>query len=573
MTATAPDIAELIHRYRTHPIVAGWLRERQGSWATFVPRPDDPANYDQQHSFCYNRDAVSFLVGGNAAGTTEAAAFKTSLLTLRQQPPPRRNTPFWIISNTLEQSCDVCWGEKLLGHKHIPSCEIDWDGVTWLDKRREWPGVVPLKPWPTDRGGNPNCNWQLCFKSFEQGRQAMQARSIGGFWFSEQFPPEIFLEVLRGCREYMFPGAQFCEFTPIDPDLSVWVEELMETPPEGFAFYRANTASNRPNLAAGWYEQFFGSVADEMKDTRQIGTLASFEGVIYPGFDRAIHVVDENEIEIPPNVYRGTATDWGASVEHPFVTVFGYRDGAGCWTIVDEYWSIDQTKITIDHANAVLDICDHWGWPVILDKAASRSGRRIASEVDPHMLPNFADPSRPGEMNAFSAYGIPTMPACNSVYDGILYIRDLLKYVEALEQPRLIISSRCKHLISELRKYRWRRGSKPGGGTTLNPAVAKPEPLKKDDDCCDGLRYLCYSGDRQGGEAPITGRSQSEGRAIRGVQLQRQAVRSLRRAERDGVFVRNGHGGNGSANGNGHSNGNGRSFFGNGYGGNGNGRH
>jgi hypothetical protein len=234
-------------------------------WYNFRPRPDDPANFDQQEGFVNSKDSVAFHIGGNAAGTTEAAMFKLAKFVLHDQPPPRPNTPFWIISNTYEQVCGVCWAEKLMGHAHIPACEINWNDIRWLSAKQSWPLSVPLKPWPC----NPHNNWLLEFKSYEQGRTALQARSIGGFCFSEQFPLDLFIETLRGCREYMFPGGQFAEFTPIDPVLSLWVEKAQDEMPEGWAFYRANTEANKPNLADGWYDNFFAAVPDEMIEVRR----------------------------------------------------------------------------------------------------------------------------------------------------------------------------------------------------------------------------------------------------------------------------------------------------------------
>lgn len=472
-----PDVRDILDRFENE------------AFFNFVPRPDDPANFDQQHSFCYNRDSVAFLIGGNAAGTTEAAAFKTALFVLQQQRPPRRDTPFWILSNTYAQVCGTCWQEKLLGHGHIPKSEIDWPRVSWISRAKGWPERVPLLPWPRLKGQREDTNWCLEFKSYDQGREALQARSIGGFWFSEQFPEDVFLETFRGCREYMFPGGQFCEFTPIDPAYCLWIERVMENPPKGWAFYRANTQKNAVNLADGWYDQFFGSVSDEMRDVRLTGALASFEGVIYPEFLPAVHVIDS--YEIPDGVYHFRSIDWGASAEHPFVCLWGCVDGEGVWTIYDEYWNTSQKRLLSDHIKEIKTRSIEWGYP------AKDDG------YNPYFGSCFADPSRPDNINAFNAAGIWIEPAANHVYKGIDCVRAALKVNAATRRPKLRILGHCKHLVEEMRTYRWRRSKKESDGGTLNPASAAPAPLKRNDDTVDALRYMLYSYQCQnGGLAP-----------------------------------------------------------------------
>jgi len=466
------------------------------------------------------------------SGTTAAAAWKTANFLLRQQPPPRKNTPFWVISNTYEQVMGVCWAEKLSGQQFIPDCEVEWDGIRWYDSKRGLPFSVPLKPWP----GRPGKNWVLEFKSYEQGRRSMQARSIGGFWFSEQFPLDIFLEVLRGCREYMFPGGQFAEFTPIDPELCIWVEKVMDDPPEGWKFYRANTACNVANLADGWFDQFFATVPGELIQTRMTGALATFVGCIYPSFNPAVHV-SADVFAFPLNITHMRAVDWGASEEHPHATLWGYADGMGDWFIYDEYLSADQTRITIDHAVEIMARSIFWGWPPpwhvfvesedpILRRFCDLVAQRLEEisdsrygwfeqwRRDPHNTPTlrpldtfgytYADPSRPGEMTAFTRYGVQMAPASNDVYQGINCVRGLLKIGPYSGKPRLWIHPRCSHLVEELRKYRWRKGRTAADGNVLNPEVAKPVPMKRDDDLADCLRYLVFSPTRGLQEQPTS---------------------------------------------------------------------
>lgn len=475
--------------------LAAFTADAARNFYAFTPRPDRPELFDQQASYVDSRDTVSFFVAGNGSGKTEASAYKCAQFVLNRQPPPRPDTPFWIITETMHIAGEVLWKEKLKGHGHIPACEIDWNRISWDDKKADHPKTVPLRPWP---GGDPACNWQLEFKSFEMGRTALQAASVGGFWFSEQFPSDLFTEALVRCRDYLYPGGQFAEFTPLDPDLCVWLEELLEKEPDGWGFYRGNTEANRDNLAAGAIEAFLTTVPDELVETRLRGALATFEGAIYPGFSTAVHVVPDDMLlpgKIPAGCWHALGTDWGSSVEHPHVTEFGCIDGMGNWWIYDEYFDCQQTKTTFDRAQEIVERCAYWHWPVTRGAAHGLPILKL-SGLDPHYGMNFADPSRPGEINSFSMYGVPSLPASNRVYDGINHVRSLLKVQPNTGRPRLFIAKRCRHLIDGLRKYRWRKSRKPTEGNFLNPAVAAPQPLKREDDAPDALRYLVVTNDR-----------------------------------------------------------------------------
>ena len=219
--------------------------------------------------------------------------------------PPRKDTPFWIISELYYQSMGVCWAEKLNGRQFLPDAEIDFDRIVWHKPSLNWPFYVPLKPFP-----GTNKNWLLEFKSYGQGRAAMQARSIGGFWFSEQFPWELFVEVLRGCRDYMFRGGQFAEFTPINPDLCIAMEKILDKPPKGWGSYRLSTEENRPNLAPEWYDSFQSSVPQEMIQTRFYGALATFEGAIFQSFSPDVHVTDDDAMARLPGTKHHRGIDW-----------------------------------------------------------------------------------------------------------------------------------------------------------------------------------------------------------------------------------------------------------------------
>ena len=218
------------------------------------------------------------------------------------------------------------------------------------------------------------------------------------------------------------------------------------------------------------------------------GALATFEGVIYPNFNPAIHVVET--VDFPQGVYYFRAIDWGASEEHPFVCLWGYVDGEGNWTIYDEYWNTDQTRLLADHIDEIETRSHEWGYP-------TNYGR------NPMYGALFADPSRPDNIAAFSASGVWIEPANNDVFKGIEAVRVALKVNRTTGKPGLRILKNCNHLIDEMRTYRWRRSRKAESANLLNPTVAAPAPLKRDDDTVDALRYMIYSYNcRRGYAAP-----------------------------------------------------------------------
>jgi phage terminase large subunit-like protein len=445
-------------------------------WGTgycqFRPRPDRPELFDQQQSFVEDQlPGVAILIGGNGSGTTTAAAAKLARFVLYRQPPPRPCTPFWVLSETYDQVCGVCWAEKLLGQQFLPECEIDWENISWLDRKRGWPKAVPLRPWP----GRPGASWQLEFKSYEQGRRALQGRSIGGFWFSEQFPVTLLLEVLRGCREYMFPGSCFVEFTPVDPELSLWVESVMDDPPPGWKVYRLNTECNT-SLAAEWLRSFKAALPAEMAATRLTGALPGWEGAIFETFSPARHVVPEEQIDFPAGVQYFRGIDWGASAQHPFAAVWAWRDNTARWCVFDEYWSPRGELTPLDHGEAMAQRDQRW-------------------ELD--QVTTFCDPSRPDLINLFGQQGWAVFPAAGAggprVLESIDAVRALLAAEDPPGRPRLVISSACRRLIEEMRKYRWKR---PPRGS-WNPQTPPPQPVKREDDCVDALRYMVHSAERQ----------------------------------------------------------------------------
>lgn len=448
------------------------------AYDSFEPRPDNIEAGDQQTGFFESDTLISIALGGNGSGKTYVAAMRAIAWLFERQPPPKPNTPFWILGPTMEVTCDVAWAQKL--STLIPPEWVQWDKITWENEKRNFPRAVPLVPWP----GRPGKWWTLTFKSMDQGREAMQGAAIGGAWFTEQYPQEIFDEVFRGIREYAFSGSVWAEFTPIDPRHSADMEEIYDRwnacdpTTEDYSFYHLNTeeAAKAGHAQPRWLKSFKATAeAIGMAETKIRGMFASYRGQIYQSFRRQIHLLDfDKDTDGPPlDVVHKRGIDWGSSEEHPFVCIWGYKDSLGTWWIYDEYWNNDQTKLMSEHADAILD---RYPWP-----------------DDPWHRDTYAPPDRPDLKNTFSNSGIPISSASagpNSVNKGIDVIKKLLAVSPATKAPRLFIDAkRCPKLARQMTTYRWEQSRDIG----LNPKSAKPVPLKKDDDAVDALRYLLYS--------------------------------------------------------------------------------
>ncbi len=546
-----PDSFELAELAELAEAAFGIELPAQYKWQ---PRPDQPERFDQQTGFynCPSRGVV-WLLGGNGAGTTETTMAKVAKFVLNT-PAPRVDTPFWVIGGSYEQSMETCWKEKLYGHGHILDDDIDWDRVSWYRPKQQLPYRVPLLPTscqadkelfrrliPEQFPYAPAGNWSLEFKSWRQGPDQMMARSIGGFAFVEQFPWSVFTEVLRGCREYNLPGSKMVEYTPVDPDLSGDIEEMiangkrpkpetdskgrpkaekitlrsnMKYLPDDWEVFHANTecAMEAGHVSKEWFDEYFGMIPKESLGMRLKGLFAAFEGVIYKTFDPTVHVVGDEIFDwiLSGNCSHRRAIDWGAGPQNAFVCLWGARNRLSQWFVYDELYSTDQEKTTVDH---LIDVTKRHPWP-----------------NQPWYGTTYADPASPGNIRLAQQLGriakqmgeeisnINMSMARNSVIEGIEHVQWLLKrsipewneFTESMiNRPRLFIHYSCVNTIREMKKYRWVKGS-GADGQSDNPLNPRPEPLKFDDHCMDALRYLTFSDDSQLGLTIESARSNSK---------------------------------------------------------------
>ena len=337
--------ADILAAAEDDPIIARWLEAelQPKGLRTFKPRADNPDMGDEQWSFVYDQlPGVAIVTKGNGSGGSSAAAFKTARFLLELQPPPRPGCGFWVLGPKLDQVAEMAWCEKL-SQGLIPASEIQHGRVEWQSAKGGRPRRIPLKPWPEPPANHPrrgqwhpDAYYTIELRSYEEGRQMLQASSIAGAWFSELCSMEILLEVVRGLRDYNFSGACFLECTPIDPGLSVELQKVLDALPAGWKRYSLNTECNL-SLAPGWLESFKGATPTEMLPTRLRGEIANFEGAIYSEFNTKTHVVKDDfaaKFLAQPGISHFRGVDWGSSPQHATVVSFLARDQQGNWTVL-----------------------------------------------------------------------------------------------------------------------------------------------------------------------------------------------------------------------------------------------
>lgn len=179
------------------------------------------------------------------------------------------------------------------------------------------------------------------------------------------------------------------------------------------------------------------------------GKWVNAQGVIYQDFDESINVVDEIPQDENIIEYIG-GIDWG--FEH-----FGSM-GVCAYTDKGNYYLVEET--TEQHRY----VEEYW-----LPKAEYYQNKYKG-------LIFFADSARPEFVNLFIDNNIEIFNANKSVVPGIETVASLFK-----KRKLFILRSASKRALFEISNYVWA------------DKIGKEEPVKKDDDFLDMLRYIIFT--------------------------------------------------------------------------------
>ena len=284
--------------------------------------------------------------------------------------------------------------------------------------------------------------------SVEAGREKFQGASVKFVWLDEEPSVEVFEECML--RVVDTKGKILITATPLK-GLSFLYDFFVDNPPSGFSRYALSGLDN-PYISSNKLKRAVAHLSEASQNARLFGMFTSQSGLVYPEFDRAVHVV--KPFAIPDHWPRDIAIDFG--VRNPFAALWiAHDEDNDCLYVYREYYKREKTTL--------------------------ENGRMIIAlgAKDPDLRWIVADPeSKDGRLLLARELGLHTKPAPKhyGVAETINLVKDRLK-LNAEGVPALMVFQSCKELIKEFRKYKW---SKSKG---------KDRPDKQYDHGLDALRY------------------------------------------------------------------------------------
>ncbi|WP_289290380.1 PBSX family phage terminase large subunit [Sporofaciens musculi] len=176
------------------------------------------------------------------------------------------------------------------------------------------------------------------------------------------------------------------------------------------------------------------------------GLWVSGEGVVYPAFDRNVHVITAEQAKRIIFDRYLAGVDWGWEHFGAIVTI-GVKG--------DSYYVIEE------HAAQHKYIGE---WVQIAKDIIRRYGN----------IPFYCDPARTEHIAAFQKAGINAYLANNRVLSGIEEVATLME-----RQQFFIVYEQCPRFREEIYKYVWKKNT--------------GEPLKENDDVLCAIRYGIHS--------------------------------------------------------------------------------
>lgn len=289
--------------------------------------------------------------------------------------------------------------------------------------------------------------------------------------------------------------------TPTKGKSPAMVDLLFRDPPRAAGdverFYL--DALDNPMVDGDAMARWFASMGDRERRIRRFAEFVRVEGLVHPGFDRAVHVVPALPAEEMADWPRVDGLDFGYRA--PFAYVWGAVAPDG---VLHVYRVRYEREIgTDEHVYEVLraESCpscwpgsDGWGsdvwWRTRADAAAKCQTCEGTGRAHPEPWQRFADPADAGARHRWAELGLPT-EAANKARRAGFELLDRLMAIRDDGRPGLVIHDRpsTAPLVTELEGLGWRHED-PEKRTGKAERVEMEVDPRTPDHAWDALRYL-----------------------------------------------------------------------------------
>lgn len=281
----------------------------------------------------------------------------------------------------------------------------------------------------------------------------------------------------------------------------VHTEDLILDPLTGeplIELFEGSTYENKLNLDADYIQGLEATYKGQQRERYLMGGWAAYEGLVYPTFSEAIHVVEHRQMmeflrerssELHRNFLSGlrprSGYDYGLSSPAAYLQS-AFDPETGVIYIYDGFYE-KEMKVQ-DQADYMMGM-----------QVEHRSVHNPRPQGLFKFPPTYADPAifkrQSGSIGSttiaslFQSYGVPMFRGDSAIHTGIAKISELLAVDEYIDNPftgdkfspRIFVSDRLTWLIQEFGSYYWKRN--PFGAFT-------EEPTDKDDHALDALKYM-----------------------------------------------------------------------------------
>jgi len=247
-------------------------------------------------------------------------------------------------------------------------------------------------------------------------------------------------------------------------------QQYMRRRPEGgdgmFAYWIMKTEDN-PTILPDYIKTLAAIHSRAWMDRYVYAKIDAYSGLVYDEYNPQYHDADLSWCFNDNNLIKVLVIDCG--ITHPTVVLKMATDYQNIY-VYDEWYQVNIR--THDLGKYLRNELEKDNYYKILIDPKSAAKEQTSGTSPKNIL--------------WEEFGIRTMPANNNLNFGIEVVKGLLTIRDS-ETHLYIDPKRCPNTVREIEMYKWKEPEM----ADFDEVAFKEEPIKKDDDCMDCIRYGC----------------------------------------------------------------------------------